>query len=391
MHCRLAVIASHFVQYQAPVWRALARRSEIDLRVYYLSDHGRRPGLDREFGERFQWDVALDEGYSWELLPGAAGATPRSRRKRWSVEPTRLVFRDVGDVYLRSDYDSPGAVLFFYACLAKQRPVLYRGETTLQSENVRRGRLKRALLRPVFRRDVHALAIGQRAAAYARSLGVPTDRIAPSPYSVDDGYWASAARALAPKHRDLRRAYGLPKDLPVVLFCGKLTENKRALDLAHALCRLSAKRPISLLVVGTGEQLERLKQVVTGCPALVARFPGFINQSRLPEAYAVADVISLPSASETWGLVINEAMHSGCVPVVSERVGCGPDLVEGVGETHPVGDVGALCACLGRVLDELPERKARVPGRIGGHSLARAVDSIAEAALRAAGERNENR
>ncbi|HVJ83875.1 MAG TPA: glycosyltransferase, partial [Planctomycetia bacterium] len=58
-----------------------------------------------------------------------------------------------------------------------------------------------------------------------------------------------------------------------------------------------------------------------------------------------------PSRSETWGLVVNEALATGLPCVVSESVGCAPDLVvPGVtGATHPVGNVAALADALARL------------------------------------------
>jgi glycosyltransferase involved in cell wall biosynthesis len=57
-------------------------------------------------------------------------------------------------------------------------------------------------------------------------------------------------------------------------------------------------------------------------------FVGFINQSKLPDYYLASDLVVLPSRrmGETWGLVVNEALHAGCAAVVSEAVGCNQDF-----------------------------------------------------------------
>jgi glycosyltransferase involved in cell wall biosynthesis len=78
---------------------------------------------------------------------------------------------------------------------------------------------------------------------------------------------------------------------------------------------------------------------------LPVTFAGFLNQSEIVRAYVAADCLVLPSdAGETWGLVVNEAMACGLPAIVSDQVGCGPDLVtEGVtGSIFPMGDLGAL-------------------------------------------------
>src|SRR5205085_4665905 len=82
------------------------------------------------------------------------------------------------------------------------------------------------------------------------------------------------------------------------------------------------------------------------------RLCGFLNQSRIPEAYAAADVLVLPSdGGETWGLVVNEAMAAGRPALVSDQVGCAPDLVlDGqTGYVFPCGNVEPLAAHMARL------------------------------------------
>ena len=73
-------------------------------------------------------------------------------------------------------------------------------------------------------------------------------------------------------------------------------------------------------------------------------FAPFQNQSAMPRVYAAADLLVLPSESETWGLVVNEAMCMGRPAIVSSRVGCAHDLVvpEETGLVFPAGSIDAL-------------------------------------------------
>jgi len=85
---------------------------------------------------------------------------------------------------------------------------------------------------------------------------------------------------------------------------------------------------------------------------LRAAWAGFLNQSELGRAYAVADCLVLPSDwAETWGVVVNEALATGLPCVVADRVGCAPDLVtQGkTGEVFPTGNLAELTAALGRI------------------------------------------
>jgi glycosyltransferase involved in cell wall biosynthesis len=115
---------------------------------------------------------------------------------------------------------------------------------------------------------------------------------------------------------------------------------------------MEADRKLSLLFVGAGElepELRDTARVLEKERGIQTIFAGFINQSKLPAYYLASDTVVLPSrrAGETWGLVVNEALHAGCGIVISEAVGCYRDF--GSWErvrTIPVGDSAALASAL---------------------------------------------
>jgi glycosyltransferase involved in cell wall biosynthesis len=105
-----------------------------------------------------------------------------------------------------------------------------------------------------------------------------------------------------------------------------------------------------LVIVGDGEERVALERQAAGLEGV--RFCGFRNQSELPRFFDMATVFVLPSRHEPWGLIVNEVMNAGRAVVVSDEVGCQPDLVQdGVeGCVFPAGDVAALTDALRRVL-----------------------------------------
>ena len=110
---------------------------------------------------------------------------------------------------------------------------------------------------------------------------------------------------------------------------------------------------------------------------------GFVNQADLPPYYHAADILVLPSDHETWGLVVNEAMAAGVLPIVSDGVGAAPDLVEGIGEVYPCGDIAALTESLRRALSRLrdPEVSDRVRRRVARYSVELTATGFEQAAL----------
>ena len=122
--------------------------------------------------------------------------------------------------------------------------------------------------------------------------------------------------------------------------------------------------------------------------SLPVTFVGFVNQSRMPEVYAAADVLVLPSYSETWGLVVNEAFACGLPAIVSDRVGCAPDMImDGLtGTVVPAGDIERLASAIDywiHVHDHAATRRvlAETTARYAPANSAKAIIDAAEELL----------
>lgn len=79
----------------------------------------------------------------------------------------------------------------------------------------------------------------------------------------------------------------------------------------------------SLTIVGDGELYSKCKSMANQN----IQFTGYIDNDKLPEIYLSHDVFILPSKSEAWGLVVEEALWAGLPVIVSSNVGCYEDLV----------------------------------------------------------------
>jgi glycosyltransferase involved in cell wall biosynthesis len=193
------------------------------------------------------------------------------------------------------------------------------------------------------------LPTGTRSASYLRRYRVPESLIRIVPYCIDvDAFASGAARGRAERER-LRREFGATDPESIVLFVGKLIALKEIPSIIDALGRLvTSGQAVRLVLVGSGPLAGELA-AMANARSLPVTFVGFVNQTRMPEVYAAADVVVLPSSSETWGLVVNEAFVCGVPAVVSDRVGCGPDMIDDgtTGSIVPVGDVERLADAIG--------------------------------------------
>ncbi len=228
--------------------------------------------------------------------------------------------------------------------------VLIRDEATPISarRGVVRRIIKRALFAALGRLTDGFLAIGSLNREYYRSYGISANRIFDVPYAVDNEFFGSRRRVTARSRIQLRAALELSGDRPLILNVARMTARKRAGDLLDAYANLSPDgrtEPNACLVfVGDGEKRAELESRARALGWKSIRFAGVINQTELPAYYDLCDIFVLPSTREPWGLVVNEAMSAGCAVVVSDEVGCGPDLVRHGqnGYTFRTGDIDQL-------------------------------------------------
>ncbi len=343
---RIAVIATHPIQYHAPWFRHLALDPRLEIEVGFLE----QPSAERQgvgFGVAFEWDLPLTDGYSWRKLDsvlserhqgfGFFGRRLRSaRRQLASMRP---------DAVLVLGWNQLGLVQAWAAARTLGIPVIIRGESNAKRP---RASWKRAI-HSLLLSQAHAyVTIGKSNFTFYRDAGVPPDHLFRGAYFVDNEYFSRRADSL--NRSEARERFGVPFGSCCVLFAGKFESKKRPLDLFTAVSRMPEveRQAVHLLMVGSGELDPILKHEATAM-GLSVSWAGFLNQSVIPAAYRAADVLVLPSDhGETWGLVVNEAMACGVPCIVGDQVGCADDLVVN-GETgwvYPTGDVGALCEAI---------------------------------------------
>lgn len=381
---RLAVVANRPQPYHSVFFRALARRPELDLLVYYLSDIGVGAAADADFGA-YQSDYPVLEGYPSRVLRNRSPwPSPARFGGRIHPELLSLLHRGRHDAALLQGWYGVSVWLAHSTCWARRLPVLFRSDVNSADPSASRwGALKRFVLPALFRRCRAFLTIGARNAEFYRGFGVPEEKCFRVPYTVDDDFFQRQRAALAPRRADIRRAFGVPADAVAFLYAGRLAPEKNLGVLLQALRRLADPR-LWLLLAGEGRTRPALEEQARALGLTRVLFLGRQSQEQLARCYAAADVFVLPSAREPWGLVVNEAMNFGLPLVVSERVGAAPDLVEpgGNGLLFPADDPEALAGCL-RALAADPGLRAR----LGARSLARVTEwsapDAAETTLRA--------
>ncbi len=356
---RVAYLLSHPIQYQSPLLRRLAQEPTLDLTVFYTSDFSVRSYRDEGFGVSVAWDIPLLDGYRHAFLPRLLDAPPVTFLRPLNYGIYQRLRRGKFDILWVHGYATLNSMVAMLAAKALGIPVLLRTDSTLIDHPRSAAKL---FVKDIFFRLLRplvfgALSVGQRNSEYWRHHLGEEARIYPMPYAVDNDFFAQQTALAAPQRESLRAALRLAPGRPVILFASKLLARKRCIDLVEAYLLFSQNLPPEtrpyLLIVGDGEERARIEaRIAQANAAADIRMLGFRNQTELPPLYDLCDLFVLPSVHEPWGLVVNEVMNAGRAIIVTDEVGCQPDLVvDGDnGCVVPARDVSALAAALGRVL-----------------------------------------
>jgi glycosyltransferase involved in cell wall biosynthesis len=380
---RIAIVASHVIQYQDPFFRLLAADPEIDLTVLYLSDAGVRTYRDADMGTALKWDVELLTGYNYLFLRNLVHDSNRG----W----TRHVNPGIVPALLREPYElvifmlgwgSISALLGIAACRWAGIPFFLYGDSSFPPpETTMSSRIRARVLRFLFRNASGFMVSGALNADYYRHYGADPNHFFLLPWAVDNERFAEASRFVPGERESLRARFGIRPDQTVFVFSAKLVERKDPMTLLRAYEQLPDRDRAALLFLGDGVLREPLEAFVRENNLASVHFAGFVNQSDLPKYYGISDVFVLPSMYEPRGAVINEAMACGLPVIVTDRCGSIGDIVLD-GENafiYPAGDAAALSASMARLVDD-PELRARMAQRsraiIATWTFARGVEGV---------------
>lgn len=357
---RVLALASHPIQYQAPIFRELHTALTDGFEVWFKQTAMGNGAIDPEFGIPVRWDTPVLSGYAYTQL--AVTDLERTLSAHNSRDRPAVLL-------LMLSYTDPLAWHALALANSAGIPVVWRFEGT--DLDFGRSRLKvvaRSLvLRALYQRVSCFLSIGSACDAHLLNHGVSPQRIVRSPYNVDDELFESMCGKLSGKREELRTRLGIKSHDFVFVMVGKLIDRKNPMLVLRSLYRCDDPQ-LKLIVVGTGPLEEEVRTYSRNLHAGQVLAVGFANQTELGQYYAAADGAILPSKFETWGLTINEAQHFALPVVVSSNVGCRFDLVK-PGQTGCVfadGDAQDLCRAM--LLLSQNRSRARTMG-MSGHSL----------------------
>jgi glycosyltransferase involved in cell wall biosynthesis len=354
---KLFVIETHPVQYHAPVYSAVQRQFSIPVTAIYGSDFSVAGYQDQEFKTFFAWDTDLLAGYDSVFVSQVRAGGPATPGKISSTGLARILNETGESVVLLSGYSGSFYRSALYHLWKRKNPLLFRAETTDHAlvRSPLKAWLRDRTLERFYARCAKVLYIGRHSYDHLTRLGCSPEKLVFSPYCVDISPFQCDEEARAQLRDKTRRTLGVSDDDLVLLFSGKLSPRKAPNLILEAVKLLpeNRRRSCFVLFMGDGEMRGELESLAKREPCVRMEILGFQNQRNLSPYFHASDMLILPSLrSETWGLVVNEALHHGVPCVVSEGVGAAPDLIHAncTGAVCHTGSAASLAAAITSML-----------------------------------------
>lgn len=381
---KLAIITTHPIQYNAPLFRLLSERGKVAVKVFYTWSQSKEEVYDARFGMKRSWDIPLLDGYEYEFIPNEAKHSDSNRF--WGIMNPGLVKQikaeqfDAVLVYRWSVYSHFRIMQQF----GVQPKLFFRGDSVIQDKgHGMKGFLKTNLLKWVYRKVDKAFYVGRNNKHYFLQYGLKEEQLVAAPHAVENERFSSNKDEWELKAKDEREKLSITSDAVVFLYAGKFYELKQLDVLIQAFKKLNGQH-YRLLFFGNGEQENELKEFAGEDARII--FQPFKNQSEMPWVYRMGDVFVLTSKSETWGLGVNEALACGRPAIVSDQCGCAPELiVEGkTGFTFHTGNAEDLFHCMKKFenRDAALQMGKEALQHIGQFSLEKIAEVIEEEVIR---------
>jgi 1,2-diacylglycerol 3-alpha-glucosyltransferase len=152
----------------------------------------------------------------------------------------------------------------------------------------------------------------------------------------------------------IREEYAIKPSSKIIIYCGRVSYEKKLEVLLEAYRSLQDSYPDSfLLIVGDGPHLKTYQNMAVELKLKNYAFTGFISHTKLPAVYRMADFMVTPSDTETQGLTVLEAMSQG-LPVIGVSGGGVVDYISHQmnGLLSPPGEIKGFATSMETLIKE---------------------------------------
>jgi glycosyltransferase involved in cell wall biosynthesis len=311
---QIALLTNLPAPYRIPTWNCLSQIAQGRLKVWFIN------GAD----SRRNWEVPAGKmDFPWQFLTHGSNANRLLVETQTAGGILLQLIRSRPQAIICGGYDSLAAwVCFLWAKVFRRRFVLWLESTARDQRHP--GRLKTWLKKQFVCHADGIAAAGKATVEYVKGLGARDEQIFLAPMSTDNEFFAREAAEV--RREEEKQKLGYP--LRLILYSGRLDPKKGVFTLLEAFAKIVRELPdTGLLIAGHGPERKNMEDFCRAANLSQVYFLGARQYHQMPSAYALADVLVLPTFSDTWGMVVNEAFACGVPVVVSNVAGACDDLI----------------------------------------------------------------
>ena len=342
---KLAVVTSIPTPYRDPFWGVVSALPHVDLDVYYCAQ-----GKDDR-----PWSIDWNQDFHHISLPSrnllafrGAGAAAF-----WVDGLQQKLRAGQYDAAIIGGYNHPCMLYAMRTCRKENIPFFLACET-YQIRKRRFSRFRKMFVQQLCRIAAGGLPTGTLASQFLRVHGMQDERMIRMPNVPNVPEWTRNVARRRAAGSTLRRSLGVGQDTEIVVFAGRMIKKKRPDLLVRAFASARLSKAV-LVLIGDGPLIDDCRNIAVDL-AISDRvvFPGFCQRDDIERWFAISSLFVLPS-SETWGVAPIEAQASGLPLILSDEVGCHPDVVRNPvsGEVVPAGCEASLGAAIARRLSRV--------------------------------------
>lgn len=318
MTTKVAIVTNILTPYRIPLFNQLNKYEEFDFTIYLLAENENNR----------LWSINNDVEFECKLLPDYGIDLSNHIKIIYHLNPHIIseIQKQNFDAVICAGYDSFTALLVFLMCKLKKIPLLFwSGSTAYENNNILRF-IGRPIIKLFTNYSDGFIAYGSRAKQFLVSNGAAENKIFKAYNTVDTDYYYNECQKYKAQRQKILTENNF-KTKKYILYVGQLIERKGIKTLIDAFTLINKNDNISLLIVGEGKDKTTYMEYCSNNKIKNIYFIGHKNSDILPLYYSIADVFVLPSLSEVWGLVINEALACGIPVITTNNVGASEDLI----------------------------------------------------------------
>jgi len=351
---RIALVVSHPIQHFCPQYVSFAKHPEIIFKVFFGSALGFKKYVDPGFQREISWTNLQLEKFDHVFLQGEQLLAADKNLDAPALNDAMDQFAP--DIVIGYGYFQPLQRRAKAWVKKNKKKLAYIADTERKQHRPRwKEWIQYPLLWNYFRDINYFLTVGDANEDYFRFHRVGPEKFIRMHFPIDTCIYKKAFSNRQSLREEIRRQYGIKKEMPVLAVVGKLVPWKNQDHIIEAMELLEQQNIITeLFILGTGHDLRVLQQKAIRLKTARVHFPGFVQPEDLPAFYAASDIYVHPASVEPHSLAISEAIYMGCPVIVSDRCGSygKTDDVqqERNGYVYEFGEIKELAAKISRMI-----------------------------------------